>query len=53
MRLSYERRQQLIDAVFGAAMVALTVVLTAAVLWLAVAVVVGSVEMARWIGGHV
>jgi hypothetical protein len=53
IRAIADRRQELIDATFGAAMVALTVVLTAALLWLAVAVVVGSVAMGRWIGGVV
>lgn len=51
IRLSYERRQQLVDATFGAAMVALTIVLTAALLWLAVAAVVGSVCLGKWVGG--
>jgi hypothetical protein len=51
IRLTYERRQQLIDACVGAAMVALTVVLTAALLWLAVALVVGSAALGKWIGG--
>jgi hypothetical protein len=53
IRLTYERRQQLIDACVGAAMVALTVVLAAALLWLAVAVVVGSAAMGRWVAGVV
>jgi len=51
--LTYERRQQLIDAVFGAAMVALTVVLAALALWLVTATVVGTVAMGKWIGGQV
>ena len=52
-RLSYERRQQLIDACVGAAMVALTVVLAVVALWLVTATAVGSVVMGKWIGGHV
>ena len=47
--LSPARREQLVDAVFGAAMVALTVVLAVVALWLVVATVVGSVTLGRWI----
>lgn len=53
IRLTYERRQELIDATFGAAMVALTIVLAAALLWLAVALVVGSAVLGKWIAGVV
>jgi hypothetical protein len=51
--LTYERRQELIDAIWGAVMVAFTILLTALALWLAVAMVVGSVAMGRWLGGAV
>jgi hypothetical protein len=53
VRLSAARREQLVDAIFGAAVVALTVVLTIAALWLVVATVVGSVTLGRWIAGVV
>jgi hypothetical protein len=48
--ISYERRQELRDAAWGGVAVAWTVVLSVALLWLCVAVVVGSVELARWVG---
>ena len=51
IRLTHERRQQLADALWGAVMVALTIVLTAVALWLVVAMAVGSVALGRWIEG--
>ena len=49
--LPFERRQQLIDAAWGALVVALTVVIAAVALWLLAATVVGSVVLARWVEG--
>lgn len=51
IHLTYERRQELVDAAWGAVMIALTVVLTVVALWLLAAMVVGSVCLGRWIGG--
>ncbi len=51
IRLTYERRQQLADALWGAVLVAATVVLTAVALWLVAAMAVGSVALARWLEG--
>ena len=49
--LPFERRQQLIDAAWGALVVALTVVIAAVALWLLAATVVGTVVLARWVEG--
>lgn len=51
IHLTYERRQQLADAAWGAVMIALTVVLTAVALWVVASVIVGSVTISRWVGG--
>jgi hypothetical protein len=48
--ISLERRQQLTDAAWGAVMVAFTITLTAVALWLAAAMIVGSVVIGRWLG---
>jgi hypothetical protein len=51
IHITYERRQQLADAAWGAVMIALTGVLTAVALWLVVAMIVGSIALGRWAGG--